>query len=238
MTNLPRTRVVGQLLPRTVCLSVLALAIAACTRPQAAGGTHAGADKAAVAAEPKPANRGSPAPRAASEQSTDARTHAAKVSGCVLAERAEEIHRRLRTEAGEAFSFRRATPLLVDRWPDPTALVVYTYESRALPTGRVAYEIRSPEWKLRISPLGARVDVTHLRGIEKLGREDHGAIVEDPLSRLREAEEALVEVVGGCRTIAQACKVLAPYKTWYEANPVIGRHLTGQLGVAIPCLQP
>jgi hypothetical protein len=152
-------------------------------------------------------------------------------------ERAEEIHHRLRAEAGEAFPFRRATPLLVDRWPDPTALVVYTYESRALPTGRVAYEIRSPEWKLRISPLGARVDVAHLRSMEKLGHEDDRAMTGDPVSRLREAEEALVEVVGGCRTAAQACKALEPYKTWYEMNPIIGRYLTRQQGVAVPCLQ-
>lgn len=211
----------------TACLGVLTVTVAACARPQAATGARD--EKAAAVARPKPADSGSLA-------QTDARAPIA--AACVPVEHAEDIQRRLRAEAGEAFSFRRATPLLVDRWPDPTALVVYTYESRALPTGRVTYEIRSPEWQLRISPLGARVVATHMRSVEKLGREDDHAMADDPTSRLRDAEEALVEVVGGCRTAAQACKALEPYKTWYAANPVIGRHLTGHLGVAVPCLRP
>jgi len=224
-------------LPATACLWGLALALAACARPQAAGRARDGAEKAATVAKPKPADSGPPT-QGATTPSSDARINSPGAGGCAPAERAEEIHRRLRMEASEAFPFRRATPLLVDRWPDPTALVVYTYESRALPTGRVAYEIRSPEWKLRISPLGARVDVTHLRSIGKLGREDDRAMTGEPMSRLREAEEALVEVLGGCRTAAQACKALEPYKTWYEANPIIGRYLTRQQDVAVPCLQP
>ena len=215
----------------TACLGVLTVAVASCARPQAATGTRDSAEKAAAVARPKPADSGSLA-------QTDARAHTPIAAGCVPREHAEDIQRRLRAEAGEAFPFRRATPLLVDRWPDPTALVMYTYESRALPTGRVTHEIRSPEWMLRISPLGARVVATHMRSVERLGREDDHAMADDSMSRLRDAEEALVEVVGGCRTAAQACKALEPYKTWYAANPVIGRHLTGHLAVVVPCLRP
>ena len=213
----------------TAWLGVLTVAVAACARPQAATGTRD--EKAAAVARLKPTDSGSLA-------QTDARAHTPVAAGCVPTEHAEDIRRRLRAEAGEAFPFRRATPLLVDRWPDPTALVVYTYESRALPTGRVNHEIRSPEWMLRISPLGAPVVATHMRSVEKLGREDDHAVADDSSSRLRDAEEALVEVVGGCRPAAQACKALEPYKTWYAANPVIGRHLTGHLGVVFPCLHP
>ncbi len=55
---------------------------------------------------------------------------------------------------------------------------------------------------LRISSLGARVVATHMRSVEELGREDDHAMADDSTSRLRDAEEALVEVVGGCRTAA------------------------------------
>ena len=117
----------------TAWLGVLTVAVAACARPQAATGTRD--EKAAAVARLKPTDSGSLA-------QTDARAHTPVAAGCVPTEHAEDIRRRLRAEAGEAFPFRRATPLLVDRWPDPTALVVYTYESRALPTGRVNHEIQ------------------------------------------------------------------------------------------------
>jgi hypothetical protein len=211
-------------------IGVFTLALGACARPQAT-------DKTATVASPKPGD-GDSRTQGAAARAPDTRTRSSVTSGCAPKERATDIHRRLLSEAGQAFAFRRATPLLVDRWPNPTAVLVYTYETHALPTGRVAFEVESPEWELRISPLGRPVEVTHLSSMKKLGHQENSTPTDEGLAQLREAEEVLVEVVAGCRSPDQACKALGSYQTWYQANPVIGRYLTGRLGVALPCLRP
>lgn len=157
-------------------------------------------------------------------------------SPCVPAERASGVHQRMSAATGDALGFRRLTPLFPNRWPNPTGVVAYSYESRALPTGVVAYEIDGPDRRLLVAPLGAPVQVTRLQPAKRLGRDIARASRDEKLEHLAEAEEVLVEIVAGCRAEADTCDALAPYQSWFAANPTIGRHLTRDLGVAVPCL--
>jgi len=153
---------------------------------------------------------------------------------CRPAETAAELHRRMRAEAADAFAARKTTPLLVDRWPAPTRVQVFTYQSRALPTGVVAYQISAPAWKLAVSPLGAKVEATPLLSPEVLGKERRGAIDDDLQARIAEAEDALVRAVAGCRPTV-TCESLAAYQAWSDAHRLLARHLAALPGVTIPC---
>jgi|GEM_PF-3557619 len=153
---------------------------------------------------------------------------------CRLVESAADLHRRLRAEAASAFVAHKATPLLVDRWPEPTRVLLFTYQSRALPTGVVAYQISSPAWKLAVSPLGAEVEATPMPSPEMLGKERRGAIDGDLRARMANAEDALLRAVAGCQP-AVTCEALAPYQAWADAHRLLARHLASLPGVAIPC---
>jgi hypothetical protein len=153
---------------------------------------------------------------------------------CRPAETAAELHRRMRAEAGDAFVAHKTTPLLVDRWPAPTRVLVFTYQSRGLPTGVVAYQISTPAWKLTVSPRGAKVEATPLPSPKVLGKERRGAIDDDLQTRITEAEGALMRAVAGCRPVA-TCDELAPYQAWADAHRLLARHLAALPGVVIPC---
>jgi hypothetical protein len=195
-----------------------------------------GAALASACARPRTVVRTQP-DSAAREPVRAAATHvpaAAAEPACAPVETAVHLRERLRAEVAQAFAFRKATPLLVDRWPAPTSIVVLTYESRALPTGAVTYELRTPAWQLVVAPLGAPARASQLPAPKVLGRE-RGPVDDQLQTRLAGAEQALVEAVAGCHV---ACEKLEAYRAWTDAHPALAAHLAKLPGVAIPCTAP
>jgi hypothetical protein len=203
---------------------MLLLSTAVCTRPRAPLQPGSNMRTAGASLASKPAASNPPSEMRAPNR-------------CRPAESAAELRRRLHVEASDAFREGKATPLLVDRWPAPTRVLVFTYRSRGLPTGVVAYEISSPVWKLSVSPLGAKISATRLPSSKVLGKERRGSTDDGLPARLAEAEEALVRAIAGCQPTV-TCDQLAPYQTWFDGNRRLARHLAALPGVTIPCVKP
>ena len=129
------------------------------------------------------------------------------------------------------------TPPLPARWPDVRSggVVFLTYKFVPLPTGRVTARVRGPIREIAFATLDAEPVVQMLEG-EDLGI-DGGSSDEIDASQLATATEALIEMIAGCRSEADAHVVLAPYRIWLGENQPIGKHLEQRLPAFIAWLR-
>jgi hypothetical protein len=97
-----------------------------------------------------------------------------------------------------------------------------------LPTGVVRFRIQGPSKRIVFASLGAEPVVEALHPGVVLGEEADrldGALTGDAEARIERAEQALVEVVAGCRSVDEARAELAGYLEWLQLHPSMGRDL-------------
>src|SRR5262249_34089324 len=117
-------------------------------------------------------------------------------------------------------------PLVPARWPSAGGGVAYwAYHSEVLPTGVVKYRVRGPTLEVSFASLGGPAHVRRFGPGQILGTREE---VEPPPfdeQRLLQAEQAVVDVVAGCRDAETARADLAPYLDWLRLHPLVGRDL-------------
>jgi hypothetical protein len=166
--------------------------------------------------------------RAAAAPSTDERNPAMAKSPnpCKAPRTAAQLREAARSSLGAEVVWADLAPLLPGRWPAAGGGVAYwTYRSEALPSGMVRYRVRGPLEKVSFTSLGGPVDVRRLGPGQVLGIDEE--VEPPPLDeqRLLQAEQAVVDVVAGCRDAETARTDLALYLDWVQLHPLVGKDL-------------
>ncbi len=145
---------------------------------------------------------------------------------------ADELEERARAALTDANALTRArlTPPLPAGWPDAGGRVVFlAYAREALPTALVRYEVRSPRHAVEVEVTAGAARVLELEGGgAPLGETGRARPVEGTPEEFAAARQAVVDLVAGRRTAAEARAVLAPYRRWLEAEPLIAADLRGR----------
>ncbi|MFY0580683.1 hypothetical protein ACN28S_46285 [Cystobacter fuscus] len=119
-------------------------------------------------------------------------------------------------------------PVLPTHWP-PTGggLEYFVYRKKSLPTGLVKSEVRGPSERILFTTPGAKPVVEALESTAMLGVEDMTVreSFNGSQSHVERAEQSLLEVVAGCRSLDEARGDLEGYLEWVEQNPLQGRDL-------------
>jgi hypothetical protein len=141
---------------------------------------------------------------------------------CKPARSADELARIARAAIGSAEVLARLTPILPGRWPEPDGTsVLFVYESVPAPGGSASFDVRGPIYRITFSRDGEAA-VEKLDGARELGIEQRRkapAAGLDPA--LERAQEALLEVLAGCRSPESARPDLGGYRMWLSQYPVI-----------------
>ncbi len=117
------------------------------------------------------------------------------------------------------------TLALPSTWPSSQEGVMFlAYPSETLPTEMHRTRLRSPSHRIVFSPANAEPRVEPLGTSTVLGTQDDTAEPVDPALVAR-AEQAIVDIVSGCRTAEQAITDIRPYLQWLDHEPVIARDL-------------
>jgi hypothetical protein len=150
---------------------------------------------------------------------------------------AEELARAAQAAVGEREITVEWSPLLPGRWPDPDGTsVVLGYESVPSSGGMVAFEVSGPAYRVSFSKAGEPT-------VEKIGggslgsEKRRGGPPEGFRAALLGAQNALLEVLAGCRTADSARGDLAAYRTWIELHPAIGADLRRRAGAFLDWLR-
>jgi hypothetical protein len=141
---------------------------------------------------------------------------------------ADELEERARAALDPAALMRaRLTLPLPAGWPDAGGHVVFlVYGREALPSALVRYEVRAPRHAVEVDVASGAARVLELEGGgAPLGEAGRARPVEGTPEEFAAARQAVVDLVAGRRTAAEARAVLAPYRRWLEAEPLIADDL-------------
>jgi len=151
-----------------------------------------------------------------------------KEAACVVPKSVSALDEQAREELGANMVGAQLAPVLPTHWP-PTGggLAYFVYRKKSLPTGLVKSEVQGPTERILFTTPGAKPTVEPLAPAAALGVED--TTVRAPLDNSRghveRAQQALLEVVAGCRSLDEARGDLEGYLEWVEQNPLQGRDL-------------
>lgn len=135
---------------------------------------------------------------------------------------AGELRGRAQIAVGYSVQLTLALPIA---WPTPNEGVMFlAYPSETLPTGMQRTRLRSPSHRIVFSPMNAELRVEPLGTSTILGIQDDTADPVDP-ARVARAEQAMVDIVYGCRAANQATTDIRPYLQWLDHEPVIAQDL-------------
>lgn len=135
---------------------------------------------------------------------------------------AGELRGRAQIAVGYSVQLTLALPIA---WPTSNEGVMFlAYPSETLPTGMQRSRLRSPSHRIVFSPMSAEPRVEQLGTSIVLGTQDDTADRVDP-ALVERAEQAMVDVVSGCRTADQATTDIQPYLQWLDREPVIAQDL-------------
>lgn len=135
---------------------------------------------------------------------------------------AGELRGRAQIAVGFSVQLSLALPI---EWPTSSEGVMFlAYPSETLPTGMARTRLRSPSHRIVFAPLNAEPRIEPLGTSTVLGTQDVAVEPVDPALVAR-AEQALVDIVAGCRTPEQATADLRPYSQWLDHEPVIAKDL-------------
>ncbi|NOJ93027.1 hypothetical protein HMI51_08800 [Corallococcus coralloides] len=133
-----------------------------------------------------------------------------------------------REELGPGMAGAQFAPVLPTHWPPKGGgLEYFVYRSEPLPTGIVKSEIRGPTERIHFATPGAKPLVESLGNAAVLGVEETAMreSLNPPQNHVERAEQALLDVVAGCRSLDEARGDLEGYLEWVEQNPLQGRDL-------------
>jgi hypothetical protein len=135
---------------------------------------------------------------------------------------AGELRGRAQVAVGASVQLSLALP---SAWPSSTEGVMFlAYPSETLPTEMHRTRLRSPSHRIVFSPANAEPRVEPLGTSTVLGTQDDTVEPVDPALVAR-AEQAIVDIVSGCRTAEQAITDIRPYLEWLDHEPVIAQDL-------------
>lgn len=110
------------------------------------------------------------------------------------------------------------TPALPAAWPPAGPdLVYFAYASEPLPSGVVAFKLTGPKAKVSFK-LPDGVPIVEAMAIGETSGREAGSGIPD----MRNAEQALLEVIAGNREPEQAKPDLSPYVKWSLRSAVMG----------------
>ena len=113
---------------------------------------------------------------------------------------------------------RDLTALWPQSWPPRDGGVVFwTTDWEPLPSGHVSYRIRGPTSEIRFASLSSPPDVRRIDSDNILGKwvDFQDVDLEESLPR---AEQAMVDIIAGCRELEAARADLQPYLGWLEVD--------------------
>lgn len=135
---------------------------------------------------------------------------------------AGELRGRAQTAVGFSVQLTLALPVT---WPSSNEGVMFlAYPSETLPTGMQRTRLRSPSHRIVFAPTSTEPRVEVMNASTVLGTQDDAAEPVDP-ALVERAEQAMVDIVSGCRTAEQATPDIAPYLRWLDDEPVIAHDL-------------
>ncbi|MBA3452927.1 MAG: hypothetical protein H0T42_07540 [Deltaproteobacteria bacterium] len=135
---------------------------------------------------------------------------------------AGELRGRAQVAVGLSVQLTLALPIA---WPTSSEGVMFlAYPSETLPTGMQRTRLRSPSHRIVFAPVNAAPRIEPLGTSTVLGTQDDMAEPVDP-ALVDRAEQAIVDVVGGCRTAEQATTDVQAYMKWLDHEPVISQDL-------------
>jgi hypothetical protein len=135
---------------------------------------------------------------------------------------AGELRGRARIAVGLSVQLSLALPIA---WPTSSeGVMVLAYPSETLPTGMHRTRLRSPSHRIVFAPINADPRIEPLGESTVLGTQDDTAEPVDP-ALVERAEQAIVDIVAGCRTAEQATNDIRPYLRWLDEEPVIAQDL-------------
>jgi len=147
---------------------------------------------------------------------------------------AGELRGRAQIAVGYSVQLTLALPIA---WPTSNEGVMFlAYPSETLPTGMQRTRVRSPSHRIVFSLLNAEPRVELLGTSTILGTQDDSAEPVDPVL-VERAEQAMVDIVFGCRTAEQATMDIRPYLQWLDHEPVIAQDLDHRSGTFIGWLR-
>lgn len=129
------------------------------------------------------------------------------------------------------------TPALPVAWPAVREGVMFlAYPSEILPTENQRTRLRSPTHRIVFAPGNGEPRIERLDSGRVLGTQDDTA---EPIAAalVGRAEQAIVDIVSGCRTVDQAATELGPYLQWLDEQPIIAQDLGGRIGGFIAWLR-
>ena len=133
-----------------------------------------------------------------------------------------ELRGKAQLAVGLSAQLTLALPLA---WPsDREGVVYFAYPSEALPTGIQRTRLRSPSPRIVFAPVTSAPQLEAIDSSSVLGTQDDPAEPTDA-TEIARAEQALVDIVSGCRTADQATGEIEAYLRWLEDEPVIAQDL-------------
>ncbi|WP_147469486.1 hypothetical protein [Corallococcus sp. AB045] len=151
-----------------------------------------------------------------------------KDESCHAPKTARSFVEQAREELGPGMVGAEFAPVLPTQWPPKGGgLEYFVYRQRPLPTGLVKFEVQGPTERVHFVAPGAKPRVESLEPVVALGVEDMTAREPSGFSQshVEQAEQALLDVVAGCRSLEGARGDLEGYLEWVEQNPLQGRDL-------------
>ncbi|RKG90792.1 hypothetical protein D7W82_02660 [Corallococcus sp. CA049B] len=161
-------------------------------------------------------------------QVKDAHPMAPKDDTCASTRTSLALAEQAREALGQDMLGAEIAPVLPTQWPPKGGgLEYFVYRSEPLPTGIVKSEIRGPTERIHFATPGAKPLVESLGNAAVLGVEETAMreSLNPPQNHVERAEQALLDVVAGCRSLDEARSDLEGYLEWVEQNPLQGRDL-------------
>ncbi len=133
-----------------------------------------------------------------------------------------ELRDKAQRAVGLSAQLSLALPLA---WPsDREGVVYFAYPTEALPTGVQRTRLRSASHRVVFAPVTGAPHVERLDASSVLGTQDEPAEPTDA-TEIARAEQALVDLVAGCRTTEQATGEIDVYLRWLADEPRIAEDL-------------
>ncbi|NNC19656.1 hypothetical protein HRD49_22215 [Corallococcus exiguus] len=147
---------------------------------------------------------------------------------CASPRPAGALAEQAREELGQGMVGAELAPVLPTQWPPKGGgLEYFVYRKKSLPTGLVKLEVQGPTERVHFATPGAKPRVESLAPVAALGVEDTTVqgLSDSSRSHVERAEQALLDVVAGCRSLEEARGDLEGYLEWVAQNPLQGQDL-------------
>lgn len=136
-----------------------------------------------------------------------------------------ELHRRVDAALGPRHTGLQLTPALPLGWPEASGKpVFFAYPVEDLPTGIISTKIHAPSYRITVASADDTIVVEPLASSGVLGTERRRGARPDA-EALAHAEQALMDVITGCRASDDAAADLGPYLAWLDYHGIIARDL-------------